>query len=200
MVSSCCQLSWLLTSSRLAAKLNFNEQSTIHRQLTSKLDNYLSAVALVCHMPKSSYPRVSVVNDQSSAQVHCGQCNQQSRRLLMNNQYVDCSPPKDMWRHGLVGWGHIQSTPSPCVYMDATFIPPTFCLYSSGSLIVEQLLPLGNRGELEGTLCEFEFGFIAPHRLTWIIRTYIFHSKHDTINHCGRFLFLFFVSLFSNMR
>ena len=58
---------------------------------------------------------------------------------------------------GWVGRGHIQSTPSPWVYIDPTSIPPSLRPHSGGSLVVEQPLPLGDRAELEGPHCGFVF-------------------------------------------
>ena len=52
------------------------------------------------------------------------------------------SPPWTRVVHGLGGQGHIQSMPSPWVYMDPTFIPPSICTHSGGFLVVEQALPM----------------------------------------------------------
>lgn len=58
-----------------------------------------------------------------------------------------------------VGWGGSHPIDALPMGIDGPhFHSTSLCPHSSGSLVVEQLLPLKDRGEIEGPHCEFVFG------------------------------------------
>ena len=91
--------------------------------------------------------------------------------------------PKTQGAHELGGEGSHPINALPVDIFGPHFHAPSLYPCSSGTLVVQQPLPLGNQGEF----CVRELYFITPHRFTYVMCTYILHFTHDTIIHCGRF-------------
>ena len=115
------------------------EQSIAMKQFASKLVDCWQATALACWLLWSKLL-----------------CNQLKRMQSICGLHVR---PKTCDIHGLGGEGSCPIDALPLdTYMNPTSIPLSLCPHFGGSLVVEQPLPLGDRGELEGPRRVFAFG------------------------------------------